>query len=372
MVNGMTKVYTWSLPTRLFHISLVIAVGLVYIFSEVENLLSYHVAFGYFVGLLFLFRVIWGFMDVKYSKFKDFNFDLKELFSYLTNVLGKKRDYIGHNPASSWAIVAMIVLAILSVISGTIVYGTQEGMGVLASLNNTMFKDMELFEEVHEIFADAFMVVVFIHITGVIIDRVIHKSKAVESMISGYKNSSEESLTLTTFQKLFGVIWIGSSILLLVYSLASPSNILLADSNKKLDYKSEHQLFYDECISCHTLYPPFLLPKKSWVNMMDNLENHFGDDASLDDEDKESIKSFLVQNSAENSTKESAFKIGKSIKNDNIIAITKTSYWKKQHRDIDKKIFKNKKVGKISNCKACHENIEKGLLNDKEIAMPKG
>ena len=369
MVNGMTKIYTWSLITRLFHVLLVVAVGLVYIFSEVENLLSYHVAFGYFIGLLFLFRIIWGFMDVKYSKFKDFNFNLKELFEYLTNIFGTKKDYTGHNPASSWAIITMIILALFSVISGTIVYGTQEGMGILASLNNTMFKDMEFFEEVHEIFANAFIAVVFIHIAGVVVDRVIHKSKAVESMITGYKEADGKSLTLTAFQKLFSAVWIGLSIFLLVYLLLNPSNILLADSNKKINYKSEHQLFYDECISCHTLYPPFLLPKKSWVKMMDNLENHFGDDASLENEDKESIKSFLLQNSAENSTKESAFKIDKSIKNGDIIAITETPYWKKPHKDIDKKIFENKKVGKISNCKACHKNIEEGLLNDRGIEM---
>jgi len=368
----MTKTYIWSLFTRLFHILIIISVGVAYIVSDFDNLISYHVAFGYMVGVLFLFRIAWGFMDVKYSRFKDFNFNIKELFEYMTNVFGTKKEYIGHNPASSWAIVAMIILAILAVISGTVVYGTQEGMGILSFLNDSMFKEMEFFEEIHELFANAFMAVVVIHIAGVAIDRFFHKSKAIESMINGYKDVNEDNVKLTITQKLFGVLWIGSSILLLVYLLSNPSNILLADANKPIDYKVDNQLFYDECKSCHTLYPPFLLPKKSWATIMDNLENHFGDDASLDYEDTETIKSYLMKNSAENSTKESAYKILYSMKDMDAIAITKTPYWEKRHKDIDKKIFENKKVGKMSNCKACHKNFEQGLLNDKDIKIPKG
>ncbi len=145
---------------------------------------------------------------------------------------------------------------------------------------------------------------------------------------------------------------------------------MIADANKKIDYKVEHELFYDECISCHTLYPPYLLPKESWITMMNDLENHFGDDASLELEDRVSIQEYLVKNAAENSTKESAYKILNSIDKKAIIAITETKYWKKRHNDIEDEVFKSKKVGKKANCKACHKAIEQGLLNDKDIKIP--
>ncbi len=367
----MTKVYTWSLFTRLFHMLLVTAVAIVYVISEEENLLSYHVAFGYFIGLLFIYRIIWGFMDVKYSKFRDFNFDLKELFSYMLNVLGDKKEYIGHNPASSWAVVAMIVLGLLSVVSGVIVYGTQEGMGLLSFLNITLFKEMDFFEDLHELFANSFIAVVFVHISGVLIDRTFHKSDAISSMISGYKEGSEEGLSLRIVQKAFGTLWIGSSLFLLIYLLSTPSSILIADANRAVKYKVEHPLFYEECKSCHTLYAPFLLPKRSWAKVMDNLENHFGDDASLELEDAVSIKEYLMKNSAEVSTKESAHKILKSLTNRDTIAITETPFWKMRHADIEKSFFESKEVGKVSNCKACHIGVEKGLLNDRDIKIPR-
>jgi len=100
--------------------------------------------------------------------------------------------------------------------------------------------------------------------------------------------------------------------------------------NPKMDYAKENSAFYKECISCHTLFPPFLLPQKSWVSMMDTLENHFGDDASLDEKTTESIKAFLVQNSAESSTKESALRILASLgKRENLSCYHRNAFLEK-------------------------------------------
>lgn len=236
----MTKVYVWSLFTRLFHMLLVLAVGIVFLLAEVESLLSFHAAVGLTIGVLFIYRVLWGFMDVKYSKFKDFNFNLLDLKEYMFSIFGTKKEYMGHNPASSWAIVAMIALGLGAVFTGMIVYGTQEGMGIFSFLNISLFKNMDLFKDIHELFANAFMAVIFVHIAGVILDKVLHKSKAVESMIDGCKKGDAESLKLTFLQKMFGIIWIGSSVFLLIYLLANPSNVLIADAKTAVDYKKEH------------------------------------------------------------------------------------------------------------------------------------
>jgi cytochrome b len=366
----MTKTYVWSLFTRGFHILLVLAVGVVYITSDVDNLLSYHVIFGYFIGLLFIYRILWDFIDIRYSKFRDFNFNIKELILYILNIFGDKKVYIGHNPASSWAIITIILLGLLSVTSGIIVYGIQEGMGILSYLNNSFFRNMELFKELHELFANSFIAIIFIHIVGVSLDKIFNNSDAIKSMLNGYKISNKKSLKLTIIQKIFGFFWIGSSLFLLIYLLGTPTNILISDGNKVIEYNEEQPIFYEECKSCHTLYAPFLLPKKSWIKIMDNLSNHFGDDASLELEDINSIKEYLTKNSAENSTKESSYKILNSMKDIDTISITKTPYWKKRHKDIDKEIFNRKEVGKVSNCKACHIYFEKGLLNDKDIKIP--
>jgi len=56
-------------------------------------------------------------------------------------------------------------------------------------------------------------------------------------------------------------------------------------------------------------------------------------------------------------------------KND-IIAITKTPYWKEKHKSISKEIFSSSKVKSKANCKACHSDIEKGLIEDENINIP--
>lgn len=364
----MKKILVWSVFTRLSHLLMMVFMLAVFLTPEVKSLLSLHVALGYALAVLFIFRILWGLLDVKYSKFKDFNFNLLDLKEYIFTIFGNKKEYVGHNPASSYAIIAMIVLTLLAVASGALAYGVKEGMGIFSFMNHTLFRDMKLFKEIHEFFANVLMFVIFAHIAGVLLDKILHKSDALQSMIDGKKEAKEEGLRLSFFQKIWGVLWIALSIATLVYLLLAPNSLLMSDGNQKMDYEREHSAFYKECISCHTLFPPFLLPQKSWISMMDNLENHFGDDASLDPATTLSIKDFLVKNSAETSTKESAFRILSSLQNDkNYRAITDTPFWKNRHKKIDKAVYETAEIGKPSNCKACHANIENGLLNNRDI-----
>jgi len=100
---------------------------------------------------------------------------------------------------------------------------------------------------------------------------------------------------------------------------------------------------------------------------MGNLENHFGDDASLESKDEKIILDFLVHYSAEKSTKEASYKILKSIGNKDIIAITQTSFWKNEHKKIPKELFLHENIKSKANCKACHSDVEKGLIEDDKI-----
>ena len=100
---------------------------------------------------------------------------------------------------------------------------------------------------------------------------------------------------------------------------------------------------------------------------MGDLENHFGDDASLDENDTKIILDFLVKFSAEKSTKEASFKILNSQENKDIIAISQTTFWKKEHENIPKELFLHKDIKSKANCKACHSDIEKGLIEDEKI-----
>lgn len=364
----MKKILVWSLYTRVFHLLAMVLMMGVYLSSDEDRWLSIHASLGYAIGVLFLGRIVWGFLDIPYSKFKDFSFKIADLKTYMLSVFGAKKSYIGHNPASSYAIVGMMVLLFLSIVTGALAYGAQEGMGIASFLNHTWFAKMKLFKEVHEFFANALMFLLFAHIAGALLDRLLHSKLILRSMVDGYKEGEGQSVQLSFFQKAFGVFWLGATVVALIYLLASPNALLLADNNSKVDYAKVHPAFAKECGSCHMLYPPFLLPKASWDEMMASLDNHFGDDASLDPVTMRSIKAFLDDNSAEHATKEAAVYMLSRLKNDTMPkSITETSFWKKRHHGIEKVASSDPKIGKISNCKACHPMIEQGSINDRDI-----
>ena len=136
---------------------------------------------------------------------------------------------------------------------------------------------------------------------------------------------------------------------------------------------ADKALYTKECASCHFGYQPQLLPKRSWVKMMGELENHFGSDASLEEEDRLSIEEYLVQNAGD--TPKASYKhfrkINRSIAADETPQrISQTRYFVKEHRGIAQHLITQKEVKSISNCKACHTTADRGSYGERAIFIP--
>ncbi|WP_345972154.1 cytochrome b/b6 domain-containing protein [Sulfurimonas diazotrophicus] len=367
----MKNSYIWSLPTRLFHGLLVLFILGAYLSAEEESWLLWHAAFGFAVGALLLFRIVWGFWGPEHSRFADFDLKLSSLKTYMLTLLNSHKTYAGHNPAASFAVIGIIAVTLLLVLTGLLTYGVQENRGLFAFLHGTFFKKMELFEELHELLGALLYLLIGAHIAGVFLDRLLHPSHGtLRSIVSGYKPIEGRSVKLTFFQKAIALLGIGLALATPVYLLTVRDNPLTATHTAAVDYRTEHPLFANECAACHTLYPPSLLPGRSWRRLMADLENHFGDDASLEAAETQNILAYLVANAAEHATSEAAFKLSASMSNMDIIAVTQTPFWKKTHRRIAADIFARDAVKGRANCKACHSDVERGLLEDTNITIP--
>lgn len=364
----MKKTYIWSLPTRIFHHLLSIFILAAFLTDD-DKLINYHSNIGYVILILLIFRLFWGFIGPKYSLFKEFPININEAKEFMKNIFKSEQKYVGHNPMASYVMIAILVTTFLVIISGVLTLGIQEGKGVLSFLNSEYFKKMKLFEDIHEFLANFLIVLVVGHLCGIAFDRIFHKKhQTLNSIFTGYKMVENiDDIKLNIFQKIFFFIVVVLFFMFVFFAILKPSNILTASIYEPIDYKAQNIAFVNECGSCHTLYPPSLLPKKSWKLIMSDLENHFGDDAAVDREVNENILSFLIKNSAENSTMEASWNFINSIGNSDIIALSKTDYWEKRHKDIPKYVFKNEKVKSVANCKACHSDIEKGLIEDENI-----
>ncbi len=131
-------------------------------------------------------------------------------------------------------------------------------------------------------------------------------------------------------------------------------------------------LYTEECGSCHMAYPPGLLPARSWSKMMLELENHFGDNAELDEETHNVITGFLLANSADNSEYRRSKKFNQSIKANEVpTRISETPYFRREHDEIPSRMVdKNPEVNSFSQCDACHKNAEQGSFNEHDVRIP--
>ena len=166
-------VRVWDLPVRVFHWGLAISFAAAYTLSESERLRGVHVMLGYTVLGLIAFRLAWGFLGTRYARFASFLFPPAAVARYLRSVAqGRPDSHLGHNPAGSYVIYAMLALGALTGASG---YCTLNGIGGDAS------------EELHELLANGWLALVIVHVAGVIVSSVLHRENLVRAMLTGYK-----------------------------------------------------------------------------------------------------------------------------------------------------------------------------------------
>lgn len=117
-----------------------------------------------------------------------------------------------------------------------------------------------------------------------------------------------------------------------------------------------HQATLEECGECHMAYQPALLPRESWAMIMDDLSNHFGEDASLPPGLTAEITAYLVGASAP----------ARRQAERPVLKITEQRWWLHEHDDIRAARWRSLEVGAKGNCPACHKDAERGLYDDED------
>ena len=126
----------------------------------------------------------------------------------------------------------------------------------------------------------------------------------------------------------------------------------------------ENAVYQKECGSCHFAFQPALLPSGSWKKLMAGLEDHFGDNATLDAATGQEITDYLVKNAAEFSNSKRSYKILRSLKGTEPLRITEVPYIKQEHHEISPRTLERKKITSLANCNVCHQQAAKGIYED--------
>jgi cytochrome b len=175
---ALQKICIWDAPVRVFHWLLVLSFTGAYLTAESEVWRLVHVTLGYTVGGLLLFRLVWGVVGTRYARFGQFVRGPAAVLRYLRSILARQPEHhLGHNPAGAVAIVLLIVLGLLISATGYATFNDL-GPGWLAPL--------------HDLAANAMLLVVAGHLVGVITASLQHHENLVRAMLSGFKTGRPE------------------------------------------------------------------------------------------------------------------------------------------------------------------------------------
>jgi cytochrome b len=159
------------------------------------------------LGMVFVvvLRLLWSVVGTRHARFTDLALNPVDLFGYFKSIFSTAgRRWIGHNPASSWAAVAMVGLAL--------------GLGTTGYLMATGGENDAL-KEVHELMANAFLVVVLLHLGGVLVHVLRHRDRLQTTMVTGKKPTVSADEPSVRARPVAGLAFLAFTGLFMTYAL---------------------------------------------------------------------------------------------------------------------------------------------------------
>ncbi len=182
----MKRILVWDLPVRLFHWLFAGAIVAAFVIGQTVDdesaAFAVHMLLGLVAGFMVALRVLWGVVGTRHARFADFSFRPSALLRYLKSTLSRSGErHTGHNPATSWAAIAMFALVL-----GLGATGLAMGAGVEAA------------EEAHEVLAWALIAVAGGHVAGVVWHTIRHRENIALGMVDGRKVGDEAQAIRST------------------------------------------------------------------------------------------------------------------------------------------------------------------------------
>ncbi len=194
----MNRKLVYDLPTRAFHWVFaglfITAFTIAKTIDDESASFSWHMLAGLTLAPVVLLRMLWGVVGTKHARFSDFVLAPGELLRYFRGIFsGDKAHWVGHNPASSWAALAMMGLVLAQVLTGWL----------MASGG-----DPEVLEDLHELTANALIILAVLHVAGVVLHRLRHGEMIGRSMVDGRKAHVPDSEAIRSPRTVFGLMFI--------------------------------------------------------------------------------------------------------------------------------------------------------------------
>lgn len=182
-------IFVWDAPTRIFKWLLVLSVGTAFLASSMHPrglLFIVHIACGYAVALLLLFRIAWGVMGGERARFGDFVRGWRGVRAHALGLLRlDPEETAGHNAIGGWMILLLLATLAITVITGLLTEGSTLGAGVLSDALPAAWVGAVAW--IHGTLGFAIMWLAGAHVAGVVAESLLHRENLVRAMITGRK-----------------------------------------------------------------------------------------------------------------------------------------------------------------------------------------
>lgn len=209
--HPMRRVMVYDLPTRVFHVLFaaffITAFAISNLVDDDSARFALHMLAGLGMVFVVVLRLIWSLVGTRHARLGDLDLRPAQLLGYFKGMFsGGGRRWAGHNPASSWAAAAMVTLAL--------------GLGTTGLLMATGGENDAL-KEVHELMANALLVIALLHIAGVVVHMLRHRDHLAASMVTGRKQDLGDDEPSVRAMPLAGVAFVALTVLFMGYLLQS-------------------------------------------------------------------------------------------------------------------------------------------------------
>ncbi|MEJ6591092.1 MAG: cytochrome b/b6 domain-containing protein [SAR86 cluster bacterium] len=210
----MKRHFVWDLPTRVFHWTLVVLVGVSFTTGLMGgfNIMDYHMLSGYGILSLVIFRILWGVIGNDQARFSSFVKGPKTTIAYAKQLLKKhQQPSTGHNPLGALSVLAM--LAVLLIQAGSGLFANDdillEGPLVHLVSDRTSSQLTSIHETVPWIIAG----LVILHLAALAYHVIIRGENLLLPMLTGWRQSAraDKKASNPWFRGLlaFGVVALG-------------------------------------------------------------------------------------------------------------------------------------------------------------------
>ncbi|NOT70564.1 MAG: cytochrome B [Hyphomicrobium sp.] len=368
--RALRDVPVWDRAVRLFHWLVVacVTVAMTTGLFQSKAWFDIHVIAGSALTALIVFRLIWGFAGSTYARFSSFAYAPATILRELRNLGGnaaQHNTYVGHNPPGAAMIFALLFVLALLAVTGVSVLGGVTKEGPLAPFASFAFGQSA--QLVHRVLAYGLLALVAFHISGVVLESVRTRGGLIRAMVTGSKPVPDHAirapatLARPALAGALTFLIIGPSALAIAHFAGLPPRGV-PTATLTADYVKE-------CGSCHSAHHPSVASRATWSAVMAGLDDHFGDNAALDQPVADEIRSYLMANASE-AWDTAAANVLRAANPQAPLRITETSAWKSIHADIAASTFKRTGVGSKANCSNCHQDAAHGRFAPRGISIP--